>query len=148
MTHFAFYKICLRSNHWSPRFSQNLVSTSSHMTLQVPYWKWIPSLNSAISHSWSWNELILLLHVFFHAFHSYDCTLVCMSIYPYSYDQGYRPSCLIIFVYACTEIWKSTNCMKLQFALPDKVVVMKDNKWRQTLSKFTVSYFPDLNPNS
>ena len=55
---------------------------------------------------------------------------------------------LIACVYTNIEIWKSTNCMNLQFAPGDKVVmVMKDDNWCQTLGQFTGAHFPELNLN-
>ena len=46
-----------------------------------------------------------------------------------------------------TEIWRSTNCVNLQFA-PAEKVLLKIDDWCQTLGQFTGVHFLDLNSNS
>ena len=63
------------------------------------------------------------------------------------FNSLYRRSCLLsVSIHPHLDL-KVTNCMNLQFAPADKVV-MKDGNQCQKLSQFTGVHFLNLNPNS
>ena len=65
---------------------------------------------------------------------------IAKSMWVYAELSLCRPSCLIVFLYTHFEIWRSHNCMNLQFAPAGKA-------WCKLaiLGQFTDAHTNDLN---